>query len=136
MRFSTTIAYPSRVGWIRSSWLYRAFSATHSRKKSIYVRSYSFARRGNIASYFRPYSPPRLSGAFMPAKRIGIFLARIFSMICLRFFSISAVSLPWNASLAPIQRMTRDGASHSSAQSRRERSPAVVSQEIPALMRR
>lgn len=136
IRLSTTIVYHSRFGCIRSAWFSLAFIATHSRKNGTNGNLYSFANFGKRLSYSVLYSTPRLYGAIIPAKRIGIFLAWIFSMIALILVSISATDLPWNASLAPIQRMMRLGVSHSSTQSRRERSAAVVSHDIPAFSTR
>ncbi len=98
------------------------------------TRSYSFASFGNIASYRFPYSHPRLRGARIPAKRIGIFLDCIRSIIARIFLSMSSVDFHWKASLAPMQRITRLGVAPSSTQSIRERSPAVVSHDIQAFM--
>lgn len=117
---------------MRSAWFGLVCIATHSRRNGTNGKLYSFANFRNSASYSLLYSVPRLYGAIIPAKRIGIFLFWIFSMIARILVSISVTDLPWNASLAPIQRMMNDGASHSSTQSRCERSPAVVSHEIPA----
>ncbi len=134
-RLSTTIVYPALFGWMRSSWFKVPFRATHSRRNGINGRLYSWASFGNMASYFLPYSHQRLSGALIPARKIGIFLNCIFSMICLRFFSISSVGFHWKASLAPIQRMMRDGDAHSRTKSVRERSQALVSPDTQAFWR-